>query len=146
MPHSHSHSHAHADSTPPSPLESPLLPPSLTLTQTDTVSSVSSTSSRSSFSSIAHAVLPHKHGKHKKHAHHTLPIPTTPIALAELALQTLLTTPGPSCEELRNELLPQLYHEAYQHRVNTREVGLDGLMAVVRLFRSRFKTVRVRFK
>ncbi|KAM0748061.1 hypothetical protein T439DRAFT_328047 [Meredithblackwellia eburnea MCA 4105] len=125
------------------------------LKETPTMSSVSSKSSISSSlssitSSISHSVLPHKHSKHphsrKSHHHRRLPTPSDPVALAQLALQTLLTHPGPPIEELKEDLLPQLYHSAYQHRVNTREVGLDNLTDFVVMFRSRFRTVRVRFK
>ncbi|KAK4696715.1 hypothetical protein P7C70_g8327, partial [Phenoliferia sp. Uapishka_3] len=134
----------------------------------------SNRSSFSSLSSLSHSLLPHRHSKdllptlttssiaststtsskHKPHKHHNphhhhshkAPPPLTPVALAEMALTALLTTPGPSCEELRTEILPEFYHEGYAHRVNTREVGMDGLCEVIGMFRRKFKTVRVRFK
>ena len=48
---------------------------------------------------------------------------------------------------LRNDILPKLYHEAYVHRVNCREIGMEGLLAVREdVFLQRFRTLRVRFK
>ncbi|GAA5964113.1 hypothetical protein JCM21900_004511 [Sporobolomyces salmonicolor] len=75
-----------------------------------------------------------------------LPPPRDPIHLAHLAISTILTIPGPPIGELRHKLFPQLFHDAYSHRVNCRENGLDELIALVQRFRSKFDTMRPRFK
>lgn len=65
--------------------------------------------------------------------------PTNPVQLAEAAISLILTVPGPSIEELRNEYFPKLFHEAYSHRANTREHGLRELENLIKRFRSKFE-------
>ncbi|GAA5836367.1 hypothetical protein JCM3766R1_003500 [Sporobolomyces carnicolor] len=72
--------------------------------------------------------------------------PTNPVQLAEAAISLILTVPGPSIEELRNEYFPKLFHEAYSHRANTREHGLRELENLIKRFRSKFESMRVRFR
>lgn len=45
-----------------------------------------------------------------------LPEKLTPVTLVETAITTAFTVPGPSIDQLRDVILPQLYHEAYSHR------------------------------
>ncbi|GAA5941734.1 uncharacterized protein JCM15063_002656 [Sporobolomyces koalae] len=76
----------------------------------------------------------------------SLPEPETPLQLAELAISTLLTIPGPSIEQLRHECFPKLFHDAYSHRVNTRELGLKELEQMIERLRSKIESMRVRFR
>ena len=68
--------------------------------------------------------------------------PTSPLQLAELAISTILTIPGPSLEELRAVYFPKLFHEGYSHRVNTREHGLKELERFIVHFRNKFEVRR----
>lgn len=101
--------------------------------------SILSRFSHPSASSLHHAV---SRGHHKVHPHYDehyeLPRIKDPIHLCETAISLVLSHPGPPVEVMRKELLPKLYHSAYQHRVNCREHGLDQLIKVVERFRSRF--------
>ena len=46
-----------------------------------------------------------------------LPARLTPLGLVQFSLETILTIPGYPLDELRNEIMPQLYHAAYSHRL-----------------------------
>lgn len=61
-----------------------------------------------------------------------------PTHLAETAISVLLTVPGPPLDYLRRDVLPKLYHEAYEHRVNCREHGLNEMVDMIARFRQRF--------
>ncbi|GAA6019958.1 hypothetical protein JCM11491_006720 [Sporobolomyces phaffii] len=76
----------------------------------------------------------------------SIPDPETPLQLAELAISTILTVPGPPLDELRNDIFPKLFHDAYSHRANTREHGLKELESLIKRFRSKFESIRVRFR
>ncbi|GAA6001075.1 uncharacterized protein JCM10292_006362 [Rhodotorula paludigena] len=102
-------------------------------------SSPSRKSAGSSFklSSLHHALSrpAHSSSAHKRHHPHyddpdyTLPPIRDPIHLCETAISLMLSVPGPSVDQLRQRFIPQLYHvSAYQHRVNTREVGMEELL------------------
>ena len=86
----------------------------------------------------------HSHAHHKHHPHfddpqYSLPVINDPIHLCELATQLFLTTPGVPIDVLRREIAPKLYHiEGYEHRVNTREMGMDKLLSQMARFRQRF--------
>lgn len=69
--------------------------------------------------------------------HYELPEIRDPIQLAETAITILFNIPGPPLERLR-DLVPQLYHEVYVHRVNCREHGLEEVLSLVQRFRSRY--------
>ncbi|GAA5882688.1 hypothetical protein JCM16303_006544 [Sporobolomyces ruberrimus] len=133
------------------------LPPSRSSTQSTSTSTTSSTSDEppSSRSSISRLPLSRLHAAVSRgasqsstssHSVRSLPEPETPIQLAELAFSTILTIPGPPLEELRNEIFPRLFHDAYSHRANTREHGLKELEQLIKRFRMRFESMRVRFK
>ncbi|GAA6021715.1 hypothetical protein JCM8202_004322 [Rhodotorula sphaerocarpa] len=77
--------------------------------------------------------------------HYELPEIRNPIQLAETAITILFNIPGPPPERLR-DLVPQLYHEAYVHRVNCREHGLEEVLSLVQRFRSRYSSVKVKFR
>ena len=105
----------------------------------------SSTSSSTSGPSSAHThSRSHSHAHHKHHPHfddpqYSLPVINDPIHLCELATQLFLTTPGVPIDVLRREIAPKLYHvEGYEHRVNTREMGMDKLLSQMARFRQRF--------
>ncbi|GAA5968853.1 hypothetical protein JCM11641_000757 [Rhodosporidiobolus odoratus] len=110
-------------------------------------------SSRFSFSALHEAV---SHGSHasgtKRKSRSSSPtpyqlkIPDDPVHLVETAICLVLTVPGPPIEQLRTELIPQLYHKAYEHRVNCREHGVEQLVAMVKGFRERFASMRIRFR
>jgi hypothetical protein len=127
--------------------------PSRTNTQATTSSSISSTSdepasSRSSISSRLplsrlHAAVSRGNSTQSAQSAHSLPDPETPLQLAELAISTILTIPGPSIEELRRDYFPKLFHEAYSHRANTREHGLKELENLIQRFRSKFEVSKV---
>lgn len=101
--------------------------------------SILSRFSHPSASSLHHAV---SRGHHKVHPHYDehyeLPRIKDPIHLCETAISLVLSHPGPPIEVMKKELLPKLYHSAYQHRVNCREHGLNDLLKVVERFRTRF--------
>lgn len=68
-----------------------------------------------------------------------LPSNLDPIALVELAISTTFTIPGPSMDELRSEILPQLFHvDGYAHRVNCRETNFAGMLEGAEMLRERF--------
>lgn len=127
--------------------------------------------SSSRLSSLSHSLLPHKHPHghhhHHHHSHHHsdsssslnqsgigpgggwLPnnLPTNPIEFVTLAFQLLLSVPGPTIKELKEDIIPLLFWDGYLHRANTREVGIDGLLAVLDdVLRARFKTLKFRVK
>lgn len=84
-----------------------------------------------------------RHGRKPSASRHAsdryeLPKFRDPIHLAETAITTLFSIPGPPLDQLKNEILPKVYHEAYEHRVNCREHGLDEIIALVQRFRSRY--------
>ncbi|KDE04317.1 hypothetical protein MVLG_05271 [Microbotryum lychnidis-dioicae p1A1 Lamole] len=138
------------------------------LTHSDTMSSTSSSSSShptsglsthgSSSSSSKHSSLAlssfvkgHHGSSHSgKHSSSPAPepfiLPRDPIALCEAAMSSILTVPGPPIEQLKKEIWPQLFHIAYEHRVNTREVNLDGLVEIVEFLRGRYQSARLRFR
>ncbi|BGO99360.1 Serine/arginine repetitive matrix protein 2 [Rhodotorula toruloides ATCC 204091] len=109
--------------------------------------SILSRFSHQSASSLHHAV---SRGHHKVHPHYDehyeLPRIKDPIHLCETAISLVLSHPGPPIEVMRKELLPKLYHSAYQHRVNCREHGLNDLLKVVERFRTRFSQVKVKIR
>jgi hypothetical protein len=148
MPHHHSHHHRSKAET-ESTEELDTLTADLSLKVSSTTSSTSSTSSsRTSLSSLTHSLLPHKHHtSHKLAKHPALSFvePETPAALVHLAMECLLTIPGPPLEDLR-VIMGKLYHTAYSHRVNCREMGLEGLFDLIQHFRGRFRVLKVRFK
>ncbi|GAA5956495.1 hypothetical protein JCM3765_003463 [Sporobolomyces pararoseus] len=128
-------------------------PPLRTDTNASSVSSTSDdpSSPRSSFSSRLplsklHSAVSRGTASSSGQSIRSLPDPETPVQLAELAISTILTIPGPSIEELRNEYFPKLFHEAYSHRANTREHGLKELERLIVRFRSKFESMRVRFR
>ncbi|GAA6024244.1 hypothetical protein JCM10207_006970 [Rhodosporidiobolus poonsookiae] len=109
-------------------------------------------SSKFSFSSLHDAVSrgSSKRGSHSEAdgetgAYHLEP-PTDPVHLVETAIALVLTVPGPPLRQLRDELIPRLYHKAYSHRVNCREHGIEDLIKLVTRFRERFLSVRLRFR
>ncbi|GAA5895100.1 hypothetical protein JCM8208_000113 [Rhodotorula glutinis] len=112
-------------------------------------STSSSTSHPSSTHSHSHS---HSHAHHKHHPHfddpqYSLPVIKDPIHLCELATQLLLTTPGVPIDVLRRDIVPRLYHvDGYQHRVNTREMGMDKLLVQMARFRQRFSSLKVRLR
>lgn len=57
----------------------------------------------------------HGHSHAEPPAFH-LPKHLTPVSLVECAITTLFSVPGYPLDELRNEILPQMYHAAYSHR------------------------------
>lgn len=116
-------------------------------------SSPSRKSAGSSFklSSLHHALSrpAHSSSAHKRHHPHyddpdyTLPSIRDPIHLCETAISLMLSVPGPTVDQLRQRFIPQLYHvSAYQHRVNTREVGMEELLKVMDRYRQRFSVRR----
>ncbi|GJN88980.1 hypothetical protein Rhopal_001951-T1 [Rhodotorula paludigena] len=120
-------------------------------------SSPSRKSAGSSFklSSLHHALSrpAHSSSAHKRHHPHyddpdyTLPPIRDPIHLCETAISLMLSVPGPTVDQLRQRFIPQLYHvSAYQHRVNTREVGMEELLKVMDRYRQRFSHLKVRFR
>ncbi|GAA5837880.1 hypothetical protein JCM5353_006452 [Sporobolomyces roseus] len=124
---------------------------------TNTQSSTSSEEPNSPRSSISsrfplsrlHAAVSRGASQSSTSSHSSSPAftePTTPLELAELAVSTILTIPGPSLEDLRTIYFPKLYHEAYSHRANTREHGLKELERFIIQFRGKFESVRVRFR
>lgn len=111
-----------------------------------TTNSTTSSQGSSSIRSILHAPkLRHKKTPESTTAFVFVP-PTTPIQLAELAVSTILTWPGVSTEDIKNEVFPRLYWENYSHRPNSREMGLVGLLGIIEMLRSRNRSIRVRFK
>ncbi|SCV69513.1 BQ2448_2533 [Microbotryum intermedium] len=138
------------------------------LTHSDTMSSTSSSSSShptsgssthgssssSKLSSLAlSSIVKGHHGSSTHSSKHSSPsapepfiLPRDPIALCEAAMSSILTIPGPPIEQLKKEIWPQLFHIAYEHRVNTREVNLDGLVAIVEFLRGRYQSARLRFR
>lgn len=121
-------------------------PPLRTDTNASSISSTSDdpSSPRSSFSSRLplsklHSAVSRGATSSSSQSIRSLPEPETPVQLAELAISTILTIPGPSIEELRNEYFPKLFHEVYSHRANTREHGLKELERLIVRFRSKFE-------
>lgn len=128
--------------------------------------SISSGGSTSKLSSLSHSLLPHKHPHGHHHHHHShhhssssslnqiggtswLPnvLPTNPIEFVILSFQLLLSVPGPTIKELKEDLIPLLFWENYLHRANTREVNINGLLDIIEsVFRARFKTLKFRVK
>ncbi|GAA5924814.1 hypothetical protein JCM3775_005477 [Rhodotorula graminis] len=112
-------------------------------------SSTSNSSHPSSSTSHSHS---HSHAHHKHHPHfddpqYSLPTIKDPIHLCELATQLLLTTPGVPMDVLRRDIVPRLYHvDGYEHRVNTREMGMDKLLSEMDRFRRRFSSLKVRLR
>ncbi|GAA5880480.1 hypothetical protein JCM3774_005206, partial [Rhodotorula dairenensis] len=126
---------------------------SVTLVASPTVSS--STTSASSSSALHHAVstgtATDSHDRHsgagrKRHSRHAqafsdrieLPEFRDPTHLAETAITVLFTVPGPPLDHLQRDILPKLYHEAYEHRVNCREHGMNEMLDMIARFRQRF--------
>ncbi|ORY88085.1 hypothetical protein BCR35DRAFT_277127 [Leucosporidium creatinivorum] len=125
----------------------------LDIPRSDTISSTFSSTSSGGDSEKKHrralSFGRTKTGHHHSHAEPPafhLPKHLTPVSLVECAISTLFSVPGYPLDELRNEILPQLYHEAYSHRVNCRETNLDGLMKSVESLRTRMHAIRIRFK
>ncbi|GAA5837966.1 hypothetical protein JCM9279_004087 [Rhodotorula babjevae] len=110
-------------------------------------STSSSTSNPSSTHSHSHSHAHHKHHPHFDDPQYSLPVIKDPIHLCELATQLFLTTPGVPIEVLRRDIAPRLYHiEGYEHRVNTREMGMDKLLSQMARFRQRFSSIKVRLR
>ncbi|TNY21943.1 Serine/arginine repetitive matrix protein 2 [Rhodotorula diobovata] len=102
-----------------------------------------STSSTSSHHSHSH----HKHHPHFDDPTYRLPTIKDPIHLCELATQLLLTVPGVPMDVLRRDIVPRLYHvQGYEHRVNTREIGMEKLLVQMARFRQRFSRIKVRLR
>ncbi|GAA5904562.1 uncharacterized protein JCM6883_003828 [Sporobolomyces salmoneus] len=153
-PEATSSSSTQNSSTRPDPEGSKVqLSPLRTATQSTNSSSTSDepSSPRSSISSRAfplsrlHAAVS-RGASSSSQSTRNLPEPDTPLALAQEAISTILTVPGPSIEELRRDYFPRLFHEAYSHRANTREHGLKELEELITRFRSKFESMRVRFR
>ncbi|KWU42224.1 hypothetical protein RHOSPDRAFT_6632, partial [Rhodotorula sp. JG-1b] len=129
---------------------------SVTLVASPTVSSSTSSSSTTpSASALHHAVSrgqqlqhhsSHSHEPHHHHHHHGKPSSKHPIHLAETAITSLFTVPGPPIEHLQREVLPRLYHEAYEHRVNCREHGMKEMIELIARFRDKFSSVKIKFR
>ncbi|KAG0660624.1 hypothetical protein C6P46_004487 [Rhodotorula mucilaginosa] len=147
---------------------------SVTLVASPTVSSMSSSTPSTSTSALHHAVSrgQEHHSSHSQephhHQHHGKPaskrsssssttkttdrtdlLPTQfrdPIHLAETAITSLFTVPGPPIEHLQKEVLPRLYHEAYEHRVNCREHGMKEMIELIARFRDKFSSVKIKFR
>lgn len=106
-------------------------------TRSDTMSSTGSDEKKSKHGhslSLGHlrgaagSAVSHKSSKSSGPPPFVLPAQLTPLSLVELALTTILTIPGYSLDELRNEIMPQLYHSAYSHRwVRVRRPSLSSL-------------------
>ncbi|BGP39619.1 hypothetical protein JCM10449v2_003570 [Rhodotorula kratochvilovae] len=98
-------------------------------------------------SSSTHSHKHHKHHPHREDSNYVLPVIKSPVHLCELAITLMLSVPGVSVDVLRNDIVPKLYHvEAYQHRVNTREVGMDKLLVQMQRFRERFSSIKVKLR
>ncbi|GAA5990889.1 hypothetical protein JCM10908_000066 [Rhodotorula pacifica] len=101
-----------------------------------------------------------RHGKHSansgkhsssssKHTPDRIDLPQQfkdPIHLAETAITALFTIPGPPIEHLQKDVLPRLYHAAYEHRVNCREHGMKEMVQLIARFRERFSSVKIKFR
>ena len=69
----------------------------------------------------------------------TLPPHLEPVQLVELAISTAYTIPGPPINELRDVILPQMFHVgAYLHRANCRETDFHGMIEGIEMLRGRF--------
>ncbi|KAI5478028.1 hypothetical protein MNV49_005491 [Pseudohyphozyma bogoriensis] len=136
---------------------------SSTIDSTTSVGSSSSTSGsthststgRTSLSSIfshhsSHSSSSSSHKHSKKHREpltsHDYTTPGTPIALVQSAIELLCTYPSVYHPDEFDKVLDRVYHKSYVHRVNNREMGMDGLRQTLGSCRARFRSVRVRFR
>lgn len=121
---------------------------SSSLPRTDTVtSSTSSTESKQSkMHSLAHTLTGTGYYHNSKEFDpNPFILPRDPVALVQKAVEVLFTVGQGEVpiDRLFNEIIPQLYHDAYAHRVNCRETGIEGLKEVVTFFRTRFRVGRL---
>lgn len=112
---------------------------SILLSRNDTQSTTGSLPSNVSSTSSKKSKVPHQLSKYRDPGPWVLPPHLEPVQLVELAISTLYTIPGPPIEELRNFILPQMFHvSALEYRVNCRETDFFGMVKGVEMLRSRF--------
>lgn len=116
------------------------------MSQTSTISSTTSSTSSTSGHGSSISSLSRTH-KRPSHFNFEYKEPQTPLELCEMAVRLVFTNPGPSCQELREVYFPRLFHSSgYAHRVNCREVDLNGLLDIIEFVRTKWKHSHIRIK